>query len=190
MLPRMSDAERGLFESLVSNSDRYLEFGSGGSTYVACARAKSSVVSVDSSAEWQDSVKAKCLEGHLPIVPTLIRSDIGPIGEWGYPKDESAKERWPSYHTDVWRDADLSEADLYMVDGRFRVACFMQTILHCEYDSLIMIHDYASRKAYHVVGEVARLVATAEDLSVFLPCRVRSRKKAANILSEYAFTTA
>ena len=52
----------------------------------------------------------------------------------GYPKDEVTKDRWPSYYTDIWNDPILSYADLYMIDGRFRVACFMKILLHCEYD--------------------------------------------------------
>jgi len=189
MRPRMSEAEINLFKSIVSNSNRYFEFGSGGSTYTACSLVKESVLSVDSSIDWHHQVREKCLEERVAIKPTLVHIDIGALGDWGYPKDDAAREKWPSYYTDIWNDAVSSDADLYMVDGRFRVACFMQILLHCESDSLIMFHDYTSRKPYHVVAEVAREVASAEDLTVFLPRRTRSRRRVAEILALHAFTT-
>src|SRR5208283_3476786 len=101
-----------------------------------------------------------------------------PTATWGDPKDSSARDKWPSYHNKIWTNPAASDADLYLVDGRFRVACFMQIVLNCEPDALIVFHDFAGRKNYHVVREVAREIAIGEELSVFQPRKGKIRKRA------------
>jgi len=186
VFPRMSDAEKSIFTAFIRNSDRYLEFGSGGSTCVASQFVKTSVVTVDSSEEWLKKVQETCSQLGYPVVPKLVYVDIGTTGEWGVPTDASARERWPNYHRGIWSDPANRNADLYMIDGRFRVACFMQTLLHCRPDALLMFHDYSSRPHYHVIEEVSRKIAVAEDLSVFLPGE-RPKDRVEKLLAEYEF---
>jgi hypothetical protein len=165
--PHMSDDERGLFKSILRCSRKYLEFGSGGSTYVAASLAKESVISIDSSSNWLENVRQACeFETGFSRL-TLAHVDIGPTSEWGYPSDSGTRDRWPNYHSNIWARLESSDADVYMVDGRFRVACFLQILLHSRRDALIMIHDFDSRSEYHVVREVAREIAVAGSLSVF-----------------------
>jgi hypothetical protein len=167
MTPRMSGDERGLFKSILGCSARYLEFGSGGSTYVAASLAKESVISIDSSSEWLESVRQACESEAGFSRLTLAHVDIGPTAEWGYPSDSSTRDRWPNYHRNIWARPESSDADVYLVDGRFRVACFVQILLHSRRDALVMIHDFDARGEYHVVREVAREIAVAGSLSVF-----------------------
>lgn len=180
----MSAGEFALYKAFVSHSARYMEFGSGGSTYVAANTPKEWLISVDSSQEWLDNVAAACSD--LPRQPELHHVDIGPLAEWGYPADDSAHERWPNYHSEIWNLPKCSDADLYFVDGRFRVACFAQVVLRCRPDALIGIHDFASRPAYHRVYEIGREIAATEDMSFFLP-RTDKRELAAAILKEYRY---
>jgi hypothetical protein len=126
----MSDDERKLFECVLKCTRRYFEFGSGGSTYIAASLVKESVISIDSSSEWLDKVRQAC-ESEVDFSrPTLVHVDIGPTIDWGYPSSPDTRERWPNYHRTIWTRSECSDADLYMVDGRFRVACFMQILLH------------------------------------------------------------
>lgn len=100
MQPRMSNSELNLFLSFVKKSKRYLEFGSGGSTFVASSHVKSWVISIDSSKEWLEKVGSACSANS--VKPELNFVDVGLTGDWGYPIDPSTKSRWPEYHTDVW----------------------------------------------------------------------------------------
>jgi hypothetical protein len=188
LVPRMSGAEVRLFESFARRSAKYLEFGAGGSTCLAARHVKESVLSVDCSEQWINEVAAHCRESQAAIQPCFIYADIGPVGEWGYPVDSSRRSEWPSYFTRVWADQRASASDLFLVDGRFRVACFAQIVLHCDAGAVILFHDFASRRQYHVVKEIAREIAIAEDLSVFQPLKSKIRKRARQILKEYAFT--
>jgi hypothetical protein len=181
MVPRMSEEEAALFLSFVRNSRNYVEFGTGGSTVLASKHVKNSILSVDSSRDWLDQVSLAC--GSSQTKPQLKFIDVGPTGDWGFPTDASTKSRWPDYHSAIWKVQQSSEADLYLVDGRFRVACFAQTTLHCKPDAIIGFHDFSSRPAYHCVREIAQEIATAGDMSFFHP--LSRREKAEAILQSH-----
>lgn len=187
MQPRMSANELALFTSFIKRSERYFEFGAGGSTVLAAAHAKTSVVSVDSSQHWLDEVGRSCT-GHR-TEPELVFKDIGALGPWGYPVDNAARARWPDYHAGVWDLLSSLDADLYMIDGRFRVACVAQIVLRCRPDALIGFHDFSSRPQYHVVHEIAREIAVAEDMSFFQPMP-GMRGRAGAIVEEFRFNSA
>jgi hypothetical protein len=165
--PRMTDKELDLFKTFIGRATNYVEFGAGGSTCVAAPLVKNSIVSVDSSDVWLQKVADVCAAQPTWVQPTLLFVDIGPIGAWGSPTDPGTRDRWPDYHEKVWEIPGTSEADLYMVDGRFRIACFMQSLLHARPGALIAIHDFTSRPAYAVVTEVAEQVASVDTLAVF-----------------------
>jgi hypothetical protein len=174
MTPHMSSKELALFTSFIKHSRRYLEFGCGGSTCVAARLVKQQVVSVDSSEEWIDKTFNECNEQSgarsKEMNLDMVHVDIGPLKEWGWPADDQTRPNWRYYHSGVWDMDGLTakDADLVFIDGRFRVACFMQTLLHCRPDVPIMVHDFSNRPEYHAVLEVAFQIASAENLSVFL----------------------
>ncbi|BAR63487.1 hypothetical protein ACVIWV_010092 [Bradyrhizobium diazoefficiens] len=176
MLPRMSEEETALFLSFVRNSRDYVEFGTGGSTVLASKYVKRSIRSVDSSQEWLKRVGSACAE--CQTQPELMLVDIGPTGDWGFPTDGATKSRWPDYHSAIWRYEQSADADLYLVDGRFRIACFAQTVLHCKPTAIIGFHDFSSRRPYHCVRKIAQEIATAGDLSFFLPLPRRDAAEA------------
>src|SRR5271170_6000014 len=143
MIPHMKEQECMLFLSFLRNSDRYLEFGSGGSTILASCYVKRKVISVESSLEWLNKVRE---EPHGFVAPDFFYINIGSIGNWGTPIDSSSKDKWVNYHSSIWDSLESSFSDLYFIDGRFRVACFAQICLHCKKDVVIGIHDFASRQ--------------------------------------------
>jgi hypothetical protein len=184
MQPRMSQKEYDLFLSFVEKADIYAEFGTGGSTFVASTKVKTRILSVDSSVEWLELVRNACRDS--PLKPDLHFVDIGPTGDWGAPIDPATKPRWPNYHEAIWKIPEASKADLYMIDGRFRVACFAQVILRCTPDAILCFHDFASRPQYHRVQELAEEIVSVEDISFFRPRR-DARELATRVLDEYRF---
>jgi hypothetical protein len=169
MIPAMTPNEIALLTALLQPVTNYVEFGSGGSTVLASQTVSGSVTSVDSSTEWLSSVETACRENKSKVSPRCFFVDIGPIGDWGGPTDRSTRDRWPSYHCAVWKDIPTSrDADLYLIDGRFRVACFLQSLLHAKRNALFAIHDFTSREEYHPIKQFTREVARANELSAFL----------------------
>jgi hypothetical protein len=183
----MTEPELTLFTGVVRCSSNYLEFGSGGSTYYASCSVGRSVVSVDSLQEWIDNVRKRCASSEVKIKPNLIFVDIGITKELGYPNGIEHRSKWPDYHTIVWNSVDAGDFDAYLIDGRFRVACFLQTLLRCDSCALVMIHDFLDRPYYHVVHEFAREIAKVERLSVFQRKRDFSVQRAISCLEKYQF---
>ncbi len=163
----LSEAEQVLFCSFLGVADRYLEFGTGGSTCLAAARVRQSLVSVDSSADWMRKVAETCAEQTQWLMPEMVLIDLGPIGQWGYPASAESRPRWPWYHQLVWDRPGIANTDVYFIDGRFRVACAMQVLLRCRPDAVLLMHDFGNRPQYHVVRDVAREIASVDTLSVF-----------------------
>jgi hypothetical protein len=184
MYVAMDENERNLFASFANCSRRYLEFGVGGSTWLACSRPKEWVISIDSDATWIDNVHGKLRQ--CPTQPILVHADIGPVKQWGYPADESCRCLWPTYHGQVWKKPESVESDFFLVDGRFRVACVMQCVLHCRSSAFIAVHDYSDRPHYHVIARFLREVASANRLSIFSCEPGLDRSAAIEVLSEYS----
>lgn len=186
----MSAKERVLLESFLRSSDHYLEFGCGVSTVTAAGLVGTSVTAIDSSQAWINEVTKTCAAKGTKITPRLVYVDIGPTGDWGTPTDPKTNARWPNYYEQIWQDPDTAKSDLFLVDGRFRVACFMRILLNCEEDSTILIHDFANRPYYHAIKQVAQQIAMTENLSAFRPRRGNFRAAARTILDQFRLNPA
>ncbi len=190
MIPAMTEREIRLFESFLAQSTTYLEFGSGGSTFLATRLVKQRVVSVDSSEKWLADVGAACAAAGHAVTPDLVFEDIGPVGDWGAPTDIASEDLWPNYYSGVWQKRPVDDTDLYLVDGRFRVACFASIVRRCRPDAVILIHDFDSRPHYHPVTTIARRIAGVDDLAVFVPADGRRASAVDALLERFGFDPA
>ena len=164
----MTADEQVLFEACLRRSRSYVEFGAGGSTYLASSLVGERIVSVDSSREWLDKVGQAVAQHPDWVQPQLVLVDIGPIGQWGNPADRSREADWHRYSTQVWELPDTAEADLFLIDGRFRVASAIEALRRCRADALVLVHDYTSRQAYHAVEAFGRCVAQSGALAMLV----------------------
>ncbi|WP_336489408.1 hypothetical protein [Methylobacterium nigriterrae] len=160
----MSEKELSLFKSFLANARSYFEFGVGGSTKLAAEVVRGPVIAVDSDKAWIEAVSEQMPQSIY--ARQLLHVDIGPTREWGHPVSNEYRERFPSYPQAIIAP-ETKAFDLCLVDGRFRVACFLQALLHLKDDAVIGIHDYRSRPQLHVVEQFARPIAEAEDLTFF-----------------------
>ncbi len=90
------------------------------------------------------------------------------LKEWGYPKNDLRRADWPNYHSLVWEMEESSQADFYLVDGRFRVACFLQIISRMQQPVPIAVHDFEIRPHYHGILQFGDEIARVESMSVFM----------------------
>ncbi len=152
MRPHMSADEAQCYGALLARSRTVIEYGSGGSTLMAlehgCVRK---LVSVESDPAWVAQLES------VPVVAdavdrdiaNLIYVNIGKVGSWGKPTGREMIDQWFRYPAAPWQD--LPDPDLVLVDGRFRVACVMETVLRASPRTLIAVHDFWDRPKYHVV---------------------------------------
>lgn len=154
--PHLDPQTRLLLQSEMEKASSYLEFGSGGSTVLAASTVQGPVRSVESDRKFLDAVEAKIAKAGLRK-PTTIYADIGLTGPWGYPVQPWYSGRWRRYVDLVW--TDMPEApDLILIDGRFRAACALASMLHLARrgkKATIILDDYVGRASYQVVERFA-----------------------------------
>ena len=183
----MTPKEASCYGSLLDRARSLVEFGAGGSTLYAVRRGISRIVSVESDPGWiarlldNAEIAAAEKEGRL----TLIHVDVGPVARYSAPADTSRIDQWSGYPMAPWEVCD--EPDLVLVDGRFRVACIAQGVLHCKRSTLIGVHDFWTRPAYHEALCLLEWVSSAGSLGIFKPRRW-SRRRAAELFQRYRFT--
>lgn len=152
----MSPPEMSFFEHHVKNATAYFEFGAGGSTRLACNTHENlTIFSVDSNLNYllgliqQDSCVRDMYNREQLF---LYIADIGVVREWGYPIYNHTTE-FAEYSKSilVGYNGNLSDIDLVLVDGRFRVACILQALLVTSRDTVILVHDFFFRPEYFIV---------------------------------------
>jgi hypothetical protein len=177
-LPRMSEAELGFFRHLLEAGGfaRYGEFGLGGSTLEAVRRDFAMLVSVESDAGWlaaaagHPELAAAIAAGRL----TLRHGDIGPVADWGRPRDRAAIDGWPGYVAGFWEEWSRRGAapDLVFVDGRFRVAAALSALLRSEAaPPAVLVHDMdlEQRPHYGALLDFLEPAGQAETLWLLRP---------------------
>ena len=152
-----------LFTSVVANpsAKKYLEFGCGGSTEIVAKKTKMSIVSVDSSTEWLCKVERRVQSLGRQDSFTAVHVNIGKLKSWGQPADRKFVHAWPDYSS---VSKNHTDADVVFVDGRFRVACILQTIMFAENNPTIVVHDFWNRPGYHEALPFLHVVNKGDSL--------------------------
>ncbi|MAS05532.1 MAG: hypothetical protein CL534_12740 [Ahrensia sp.] len=153
--PYLDSETLSFFEQRASQSKCYLEYGCGGSTVHAIQKARiPSIISVESDKEWRQKV-LDSVQLQSPDQLRLEHCDIGPVGAWGVPIDQSHIRNYWRYSCLPWqiaRNHNLSP-DFVMIDGRFRVASFLYSLISCKDGTTILFDDYYDRPSYHTVEQ-------------------------------------
>lgn len=151
----MPDRERRRLKRLMRGSTCILEYGSGGSTLYAGRCGASHIITTESDQNFLRRV----IDGFpdrrgCELIPNHV--DVGETGPWGYPIDSSRSEDWYLYAQSSWslaKEKNLAP-DLVVIDGRFRVACFLYSLKEAQPGTLFFWDDYGDREHYHRVEEV------------------------------------
>ncbi|MET0896883.1 MAG: hypothetical protein ABWY45_03115 [Mycobacterium sp.] len=172
------------FVDRLSRSKRYLEYGTGGSTYMA-AKLGVSFVAVECDLRFLQAVEDKIVrDGYSRSAgQTFHYADIGSTGEWGRPVGAVSPQRLENFrrYSDApagcFDDGDLP--DLVLVDGRFRIACALKALrmLDGRQGATIAVDDYVERPDYHVIAEFAQLDKYVGRMAVFESPGVTDSKK-------------
>src|ERR1700733_3221878 len=157
--PALDDEGLRFFLSAIKQSRVYLEFGSGGSTIVA-SRFVTKLVSVETDSIFAEAVRRALPETHAEI--QLLTPNIGITAEWGYPifarPTARRRTKWKRLPTAPWDVLGSDVPDTILIDGRMRIACALESLLHVTGHTRLLIDDYVGRK-YEVVERFAELIA-------------------------------
>lgn len=141
-------------EAAYSAAGVVLEYGSGGSTFLALDRGADLVMTVESDRAWSEQIGAALGDRFAAGRFVVHHADIGPTLSWGRPAGTAACRRFHLYATGIWDHPRFRHPDVVLIDGRFRVACFLATMIRCTRPVTVLFDDYIDRASYHWIEEL------------------------------------
>lgn len=140
------DGDSELFKKYLDKSRIYGEYGVGVSTVFANRYSNKHTIAVDSDKNWILDIKKNLLDSNNLEITHI---DLGKLKKWGTPEGYEFRQNFKKYQSEIWGKS--LKPDLVLVDGRFRVACFLTSLLNADEGSIIIFDDYTLRPEYHIV---------------------------------------
>ncbi|KAL3910054.1 MAG: hypothetical protein SGARI_002306 [Bacillariaceae sp.] len=135
------DEDRVLLAKYYRNANSVFEYGLGESTYIANHVGVPRYAGIDSDVAYVDGVRQNT-SSHF----RFYYGDLGDTEAWGMPIE-------PNLPKAIWQyqvaplQSELLPFDVYMVDGRYRVACVLLSFLHASSrgapadKTIVLMHD-------------------------------------------------
>ncbi|MDD3266828.1 MAG: hypothetical protein PHC75_06595 [Burkholderiales bacterium] len=191
-IPHIDEFGLQFFEDCLKNlKGGYLEYGSGASTLFAFEKGVEVVVSVASDKSWMSAVEKRIFSTYgveVDFYPICV--DIGKTNAWGYPVDKTKMDEYHRYSSAPWDLIVENNLDigLILIDGRFRVACFVYSLMNAKSGTRILFDDYVDREHYHVVEDLVNINAIYGRMAEFIIPDNFDKFKAYKVLSEHLLT--
>ena len=187
----LTDKEQAVLSKYLKTAKIYLEYGSGGSTFLALINSNAKVYSVESDSAWlthlrtykiiRNAEKDKRL--HLEHI------NIGQTTTWGTPINGRLRINYPQYSMAIFNQLHKQPIDFIFIDGRFRVACTLAAVAHSSATTRIAIHDYTFRAEYHIVEEFLDIEQIQDTLVIFRQKPNCTQKRLKQMWEKYKFVT-
>jgi len=173
LTPEMDEECTKYFNEQIKNSNCYLEYGCGGSTvYANNAGNLKAIYSVDTSLQWISKIGENIIKNDTIL--TIDHIDLGDVGPWGYP-------------VTPWEKASDNgdKPDLILIDGRFRVASFLYSLLAARVDATIIFDDYFDRPPYFEVEKFCQIQSKVGRAAIFKVVKNFETEKLVSVYSKY-----
>ena len=158
------DGDDGLFKELIKPAEIYFEYGCGKSTEFVFKYSNSAIFAVDTSNDWVHKIKS--LEGTESCNRlNLSWVDVGEVANWGTPTSFKMRHNFKKYAELLW--LNNKTPDLVLIDGRFRVSCFLTSVKFAPLGTKILFDDYTNRPFYHVVEEFCQKLDSCGRQALF-----------------------
>ena len=165
----MPKAETDLFIKHLNKTANasFYEFGSGGSTYLACSlKGISTIWSMESDTAFFNTMMKEPViqeaihKGKL----TYVLTDVNSHNNWGNPAKGILKSQWSPYFSHI---DNLSQIPtILLIDGRFRVACALHAYNRINEHTCVLFDDFNDRPHYHSVLKYYNIIETAGRIVV------------------------
>ena len=175
------DGDDYLFKQYLINCNIYFEYGVGASTRWVLDNTNSKIIAVDTDKEWINFVDVKVEKSRIKLVWT----NLGYLTKWGRPNSYKYRNNFIDYVASVWNFK--KQADVILIDGRFRVACFLYSLMHSKNGSVIIFDDYFNRPWYHVIEEVISLHDQCGRQAVFKVSDIYNKKLALDLFNKFLY---
>lgn len=173
----MPEAEAAHLLDSYKRAQVILEYGSGASTMLASQMLGKLILSVESDRHWARKLRREIGETGPTSSAIVYHVDIGPTGLWGRPVDESGWKRYHRYPNAIWDEPFFRHPDVVLIDGRFRPACLITTMLHATRPVTVLFDDYTNRPRYRLIERIlppVRLIGRMAEFHI-QPGHLRSQ---------------
>jgi len=160
------DGDDRLFKSVTEECRVYGEYGCGKSTRWILGNTGATVYAVDTNKAWIESVQSET-NAAARLVPQWI--DVGELGDWGRPVSYAKRSNFQSYTDWIWSHG--ARPQVVLIDGRFRVCCFLTCLKYAPDGTKLLFDDYTNRTHYRVVEEFADLAEVCGRQALFVVSR-------------------
>ena len=157
--PHLVGVELAAFLSFLTKDTIYFETGSGCSSIIAKYYTKKSYAVEGCRAWYEEGVKHGLKEN-------LLFRDLKPDNtSWSFPGKKSSLNDWKKY----FQSYDKSyNADVILLDGRFKVASAMDIFEKINDDTIVLIHEYQPRDIYFILENYYQYVYHWGELVAFI----------------------
>eukprot|EP01023_Acetabularia_acetabulum_P066775 TRINITY_DN9066_c0_g1_i2.p1 TRINITY_DN9066_c0_g1~~TRINITY_DN9066_c0_g1_i2.p1 ORF type:complete len:243 (-),score=30.49 TRINITY_DN9066_c0_g1_i2:1762-2490(-) len=155
----MSRSEQALIQAFLDKSKNMLEVGSGYSTLWYSQFVKS-YTSIEHDQGWFEKVQQliKSSAGNRNI-----SYHVAPVSDWDWNQGDGSPEQFKVYLDKIDEVSKGRKWDIVLDDGRARVDVALRVLPYLKPDSLVIIHDFWSRKLYHSVLQSFTQIASVYD---------------------------
>ena len=163
-LKTLFDGDDSLFKDVLKTSKIFGEYGCGSSTEWVLKNTNANILSVDSSRNWVDKISSGNAAYNKRI--KLKHIDLGAVENWGRPISYEKSYNFINYFNWIWNQDILP--DTVLIDGRFRVCCFLTSLKYANENTKIIFDDYNNRPYYHVVEKFVKKEQTFGRQALFI----------------------
>ena len=171
----------------VSSEQAVIEFGSGGSTLLIGSVARE-LISIESD--------LKFIKTLMPVINSqqhikMIHANISPTSFYGKPLTITRpfyKRKFSNYSNlrKLTIDQTSITPGVIFIDGRFRVACFLQCLIEFNHSFTIIFDDYFDRPYYHIVENLLiKPFDKVNNTAIFKIDHFTNKTSAIKLLKDY-----
>ena len=162
------DGDDFLFKKSLEGIKIYGEYGCGLSSKWMLKNTNCKVISVDSSKEWVEKTKSENKKYLSKL--KINHVDLGKVRRWGFPINYDNYSNFSDYTDYIWKQSE--SPTFVLVDGRFRVCCFLTSLKFAEAGTKIIFDDYVNSPHYHFIEKyVSRINECGRQCLFIVPAR-------------------
>lgn len=167
------DGETQIFQEACQEASCVLEYGCGLSSNWVLTNTNAKLISVDNSEYWLERIFSPHRQSARL---TAVYVDTGHTKKWGIPANYEKRENFIKYVEAPWK-SDERVIDVILIDGRFRIACFIYSLLNARVGAKIIFDDFAQSSKYQVVNEFLAPIKVDARQALFIVPKIDVKKR-------------
>lgn len=186
MQPHFKPNDKIMFIKHLNKCSNFLEYGCGGSTFLAVSSSNiNNVYSIESDKEWIQKVDKSLNLDAKTKLKFFYKEILTRPNNWGNPGRNCPLLNKKNYSDGINDMEIMKHIDLVLIDGRFRVACCLKLYDKISENCLIAFDDYMNRNFYHVVEKYFKIIDHTQDKCMVILQKIPNLTMDNNLIQTY-----